>query len=599
MHLFVFILESGRLALHSLICKKKLFQCKMSKKELIESLRAFVNERLNAAAREICGAVEKTIEEYEEPKEQGQNEMLQLVIKPGFKIGIEDSLLVNEDKDATLLQQQQRPEVPQVKEEEEQIPTSQGLQQLTDDIVIFTVSPSLSVKSEHDLDFASNLNQNVENGGKVSVLQVNPEKSDETIKVELGEEDSEDTQLAADCQPVSCVVSEDESEGSEEPESETESNDKSQSDSEELQKDLDGGKIQKRCRRSMKSYEDNEESESDFETLESKRSKRSVETYAEGEDSESDVDTSELNNAVTADSAKRSMKSHVKSVRQSHSDPCTCKLCGKSFSYKANLIKHASCHAENQEFLCGICGMRLDSTENLKCHLESHIKETKTCPTCGKIFEREALLKVHMRIHSGEKPYSCKDCGRGFYKSSALNSHMRIHTGEKPYKCNMCLEKFTHRTTCIRHIMAVHTDKMYSCRDCGKEFSDQRKLNSHMKAHRGMKPYSCDFCGKEFKYVGNLDIHKKVHTADTSYICDLCGRGFSQSKGLQQHLKAHTGQKPYLCCVCNKGFISSENLDTHMRIHTEEKLYKCNFCPKRFISQTNCNMHMKFHRETS
>lgn len=72
----------------------------------------------------------------------------------------------------------------------------------------------------------------------------------------------------------------------------------------------------------------------------------------------------------------------------------------------------------------------------MKSHLLKHDminrvpEERLMCTFCQKAFNTLSNLAIHMRTHTGDKPYICEVCQKSFSQSCNLVNHMRVHTGK-------------------------------------------------------------------------------------------------------------------------------------------------------------------------
>ena len=88
-------------------------------------------------------------------------------------------------------------------------------------------------------------------------------------------------------------------------------------------------------------------------------------------------------------------------------------------------------------------------------------RRSPTCPVCKKTLSSFSNLKVHMRSHTGERPYACDQCPYACAQSSKLNRHRRMHglgpSGPR-FACPHCCVPFGLRATLDKHLRQKHPE---------------------------------------------------------------------------------------------------------------------------------------------
>lgn len=143
-----------------------------------------------------------------------------------------------------------------------------------------------------------------------------------------------------------------------------------------------------------------------------------------------------------------------------------------------------------------------------------------TVPGCGYATIRKSDMTIHIRTHTGERPFKCpyEDCSYAAVTKSILNIHLRKHTGERPLKCTYP--------------------------NCTYSATNHSNLKVHMRTHTGERPFKCLVEGCNYASITSSDLKKHIrsHHPEIIFKCtfDHCKYSCYDKYEMQRHLLLHS-----------------------------------------------------------
>lgn len=170
-------------------------------------------------------------------------------------------------------------------------------------------------------------------------------------------------------------------------------------------------------------------------------------------------------------SDESAIKKHISTFHVIEMTENTCRLCGKHCKDARSLMKHSWDHSREKNHSCSKCCKTFHNKARLKRHMQSHRNKSVKCEMCDKTFPDGRSFMNHRHSHNNVsgRQFPCKECDKTFGSRSSQQIHMRIHTGERPYGCRFCWKAFADGGTLRKH-ERIHTGKcfhmFYKCSVC-------------------------------------------------------------------------------------------------------------------------------------